>query len=157
MTRRFTKIEELQGVERIAALSLLAEENPGNALVISEVLRSFANRLESGDIFSSGEVKFLAGALRRVSQNVERYGHPFGFKKGPGRPGKVNALERLALGKRVDELHHPNRHGLSDVPLQLTDNSSGPGAYSRVAEEFGLDEKLVERAYGAYLRRIKRR
>jgi hypothetical protein len=156
MSKKFVPIENLKGVERLVALSLIQEMTPGTASVISEVLRNLAAMLERGEHLHPGEAKYLANALRSVAANPNKHGQPFGFQKRTGRPGSLNPLHRMAVGKLVDELHRPTRYELDAAPVALNDNSNVEGAYSRVAEETGCSVKTVERAHKEYIRFLNR-
>lgn len=142
-------IEGLSGPLRVVALSLQQQLTPGTPLVIAEALRTLATTLESGSSLSEGEARYLANALRKVAADPEKFGEPFGYRTTNGRPG-MSALHRLALGKRVDELNRPQAHGLDSPPVALTDNSTGAGAYSLIADEFGCSQKAAERAHAFY-------
>lgn len=155
-TKSFTPVEDLQGVERIVAMTILNEVEPGTDIVIAEALRALAGRLENGDTLQQREVTFLANSLRRVASDVRQFGEPFGYVPREGRHG-LNSLHRLALGKRVDELHNPKRYSIDASALPLSDNTKKAGAYTTAAEEMGLSKSTAERAYRAYRKYLQAR
>lgn len=149
-------LDNLVGVERTVALSLLQKIDPGNAETIRGVILSFANRLDAAETLSGDEARYLAIALRGCAEEVELFGGPFGYRKPGGGARKLHPLAALYQGKLVDELHDPDRYGLNGKPLPLSDNSEHIGAISTVAEMSGFSTRTIERAYAAYKRLVHR-
>jgi hypothetical protein len=148
--KKFGSTEELTGAYRVAAFSVLQELQPGSAPLIAEGLRSIAVKLNSGNALHPGEASYLANALLRVANSVEKFGAPFGYRARTGRPG-LDPLQRLALGRRVDELNKPERYHLNAPSLPLEENSGiSGGAYLVAAEEAGCSDKTARRAYKEY-------
>jgi hypothetical protein len=115
-----------------------------------------AQKLDTGQTLTDEERTYLAQSLRRVADDVGRYGKPFGPTPEQGRPASLGPLDVRKAGRWVEALLNPSEHGHDFAPFPQFDNDRGPGAFTLVAEKLGVSESTVRRAHKQYLARNKK-